>query len=50
VLDETALFDHLGADVYADVTAHFLEKGNEMMVAEVAKWLASRPAPLSGTP
>jgi len=39
VLDETALFDHLGADVYADVTAHFVAVGNKMMVAEVAKWM-----------
>jgi hypothetical protein len=39
VIDESALFDKLGDDIYSDDVAHFTEEGNRMLVREVANWL-----------
>jgi hypothetical protein len=39
VIDESALFDKLGDDIYSDDVAHVTEEGNRMLVREVANWL-----------
>lgn len=38
IIDETSLFDHFGNEIYSD-EAHFVDNGNRLLVAEVAKWL-----------